>query len=237
MKQTLIFILLTLFGLDCFSQTRSDMNSKATFEYKKLNRVYKQIISEYKFDSLFIENLKKSQRIWIDFRDAEVEMKFPQNDNSSSVKTMCKRQYLAELTNQRTETLKKWLISETEGDVCNGSIRAWKIDTSEYTTKAYIDKNGEVSIFAKMEFDHRIFGYEKPDKSSRKLIFFSIFTNDVENNPFSCKYGSFYDTSGLKDIKLIYKSTIKNFLEFDIIKNGVNIDKVYMDKKWFKLNK
>jgi uncharacterized protein YecT (DUF1311 family) len=216
------------------------MTSKADLEYKKsdneLNRVYKQILSEYKPDSLFIENLKKSQRIWIDFRDAELEMKFPKNDNSVSAKPMCKTLYLAELTNQRIETLKKWLISETEGDVCNGSIRAWEIDTSEYTTKAYIDKNGEVSIFAKMELDHRIFGYEKPDKSSKKLIFFSIFTNDVENNPFNCKYGSYYDTSGLKDMKLIYKSTIDNFIEIEILKNGESIDKVYMDKKWFEFD-
>jgi uncharacterized protein YecT (DUF1311 family) len=44
---------------------------------KELNNVYKKILEKYKSDTLFIKNLKISQRIWITFRDAELNMKFP----------------------------------------------------------------------------------------------------------------------------------------------------------------
>ncbi|WP_420798034.1 lysozyme inhibitor LprI family protein [Pasteurella atlantica] len=43
--------------------------------------MYQAILSEYKADSLFIEKLKKSQRLWVKFRDAELEMKYPVSEN------------------------------------------------------------------------------------------------------------------------------------------------------------
>ena len=70
-----------------FSQTQSEMNSEAINNYnksdKKLNQIYQQILREYKSDLIFIANFKNAQRIWIQFRDAEMKAKFP--DNSSKV--------------------------------------------------------------------------------------------------------------------------------------------------------
>ena len=127
----LIFLLLFLtFNLTCFSQTQSEMNRNANEEYKKadieLNNVYQKILTEYKSDSIFIDRLKKAQRIWILYRDAEVEMKFPAENKQleyGSVYSMCISNFLTNLTKERTEKLKVWLNGIEEGDMCSGSVK------------------------------------------------------------------------------------------------------------------
>lgn len=105
------------------------MNLRAEEEYKKadaeLNRIYNQIIHEYKFDEEFIMNLRSSERLWIQFRDAELLLKYPENIDlrEGSVYPLCQYNYLRELTEQRIKTLKKWLVGEEEGEVCSGSIK------------------------------------------------------------------------------------------------------------------
>ena len=71
----LVYLSLTV---NSFSQSQMEMNQNASNNYLKadreLNRVYKQILTDYKNDSTFIKKLKVSQRLWIRFRDAELEM-------------------------------------------------------------------------------------------------------------------------------------------------------------------
>lgn len=122
----LVYLSLTV---NSFSQSQMEMNQSASNNYLKadreLNRVYKQILTDYKNDSTFIKKLKVSQRLWIRFRDAELEMKYPEEDKRlhyGSVITMCELGELTELTTQRTIKLKNWLEWNLEGDVCSGSI-------------------------------------------------------------------------------------------------------------------
>lgn len=92
---------------------------------KELNRVYQQILSDYRLDTEFIRNLKKSQQVWITFRDAELEMKYPQRQAGyyGSSHPQCRSIYLHHLTEQRLRTLRQWLVAEEEGDVCAGSVK------------------------------------------------------------------------------------------------------------------
>lgn len=128
MKRLLIILFLTL-NFYCFSQTQAEINKEAYAEFHKadneLNDIYQKILEEYKTDTLFIENLKVSQRIWITFRDAELKMKFPAYTNKiyGSIHPTCRAFYLMELTKKRTETLKVWLNGIVEGDICNGSVK------------------------------------------------------------------------------------------------------------------
>jgi len=87
---------------------------------KELNEVYNQILSEYKKDEIFIENLRKAQNIWIQFRDAELNMKFPDypGNHYGSMHPVCRAFYLRDLTENRTETLRAWLEIE-EINNCN----------------------------------------------------------------------------------------------------------------------
>lgn len=89
----------------------------------KLNSVFKKILVEYKEDSLFIKNLKTTQKIWIQFRDAEMKMKFPDTGEYGSVLPMCWSMYKEQLTRDRIKTLKEWIDGTEEGDVCKGSTK------------------------------------------------------------------------------------------------------------------
>ena len=128
MKKILIIFILIL-SQQIISQTQGEMNDKANIDYvkadNKLNSIYNQILIEYNSDSQFIQNLKKAQRIWIDFRDAEVEMKYPSIDKSEygSVFPMCRWMYLTELTEMRIIKLDEWINGIEEGDVCMGSTK------------------------------------------------------------------------------------------------------------------
>ena len=125
----IILLLLLTFSINCFSQTQAEMNQQAYASYnkadKKLNTVYQKILVKYKTDKLFVANLKKSQRIWISFRDAEMDMKYPSypNQNYGSIHPTCRAVYLTELTEMRIKTLNVWLNGIKEGDACSGSVK------------------------------------------------------------------------------------------------------------------
>ena len=131
MKNILAFIFLT-FSFSCLSQTQAEMNKEAYTLFNnaddELNEVYQKILAEYKTDTLFIENLKASQRIWIKFRDAELKMKFPEYSDRiyGSIHPTCRAFYLLELTKTRIETLKEWIVGIDGLDACNGSVKTNK---------------------------------------------------------------------------------------------------------------
>jgi uncharacterized protein YecT (DUF1311 family) len=127
----ILIILIGFISLTGFSQTQAEMNKEANESFKKadkeLNDTYKAILSDYKTDTVFIKNLKASQRIWITFRDAELKVKYPEKEPGyyGSVYPMCVSIYLEQLTRERIKTLKVWIDGTEEGDVCAGSVK-WK---------------------------------------------------------------------------------------------------------------
>jgi uncharacterized protein YecT (DUF1311 family) len=77
--------LLLLSSFFCFAQTtQTEMNEQAYANYQKadkeLNATYQKILKEYKTDTAFIKNLKAAQRIWVQFRDAEVKALYPDRE-------------------------------------------------------------------------------------------------------------------------------------------------------------
>lgn len=125
----LLFIL--FLSLQCFisvSQTQTDMNITAADKYKaadkELNTVYKEIIKRNTADTAFIRNLKISQRLWVQFRDAELKMKYPEREKGyyGSIQPLCEYEYLEELTKERITRLKQWLEGNEEGDSCGGTL-------------------------------------------------------------------------------------------------------------------
>ncbi len=129
MKIYLIVFFLVFNCSGVYSQTQSQMNSEAKSKFelvdKQLNSVYQKILNEYKDDVKFTESLRVSQRLWIQFRDAEMLVKFPEKDASyyGSVFSMCWYSYKEELTSERIKRLRLWLIGTDEGDLCSGSIK------------------------------------------------------------------------------------------------------------------
>lgn len=129
MKRILaIALLLTPFL--SFSQTQGDANAEADAAFRKadreLNTVYQRILREYKADAAFISRMKAAQRIWIQFRDAEMLARYPAKNGRleyGSAFPMCWSTHLADLTAERTKQLRVWVDGIPEGDVCAGSVR------------------------------------------------------------------------------------------------------------------
>lgn len=127
--RTIYILIIILFCIAGMAQTQSEMNDAAAKSYdrsdKKLNNVYQKVLTQYSSDTIFIKNLKISQRLWVKFRDAEVKMKYPDRADNyyGSSLPMCYSNYLEQLTNERIKTLKEWIEGIKEGDVCRGTVK------------------------------------------------------------------------------------------------------------------
>lgn len=109
------------------------------------------------------------------------------------------------------------------------------VASGDNITKAFVFlKDGDSTIYltADMRKDHRIFGYAKPDIRSERLLLLSIFTNDVEKNPFGCRLGAYYDTGGPGAPVLKYVSTAGNFVKATATGQTDRPATVYFEKKW-----
>jgi len=129
MKKTVLIIVISFISNFGFSQTQFEMNQSAFKDFEKtdkeLNLVYQKILKDYNSDANFIKNIKASQKTWIQFRDAEMKVKFPETEEGyyGSVFPMCWSSYMEELTKERIKKLKIWLDGIEEGDVCSGSVK------------------------------------------------------------------------------------------------------------------
>lgn len=127
--KSIIILIGILIANNSFGQTQLDMNMQSQEKYsqadEELNSVYKKILVDYKNDAEFIKNLKLSQKIWIQFRDAEMKVKYPDREIGyyGSMHPSCWSLYMTELTTERTKCLKIWLTGIEEGDACGGSIK------------------------------------------------------------------------------------------------------------------
>jgi len=132
LKKIILVLNICIIPTFYYAQSQTEMNIASDKNFQKadkeLNRVYQKILTlpEYKQDKAFIESLKKSQRIWIQFRDAEVLAKYPhQNERAyyGSIFPTCLSNYKEELTLERIKKLKIWLEGIEEGDGCSGSVK------------------------------------------------------------------------------------------------------------------
>jgi uncharacterized protein YecT (DUF1311 family) len=115
------------------SPTQAGLNACASSDLTKadqqLNKVWKAILVKYKDQPVFLEKLKASQKLWLQFRDAEIAAHFPVGKGEDpatqygSVYPMCVGQLQASLTQQRVQQLQAWLNGAQEGDTCAGSIK------------------------------------------------------------------------------------------------------------------
>jgi uncharacterized protein YecT (DUF1311 family) len=129
MKKLLITLICCFTASLGFSQTQAQMNSdaNATFQKadKELNVVYQKILKEYKDDPVFIKSMITAQKLWVQLRDADVKMMYPDREAGyyGSMLPLCVSEYKAKLTKERTAKLKLWLTGVEEGDGCASSVK------------------------------------------------------------------------------------------------------------------
>ena len=90
-----------------------------------------------------------------------------------------------------------------------------------------------ISIYQSWEKDFRIFGCKLPNAKSEKLILFSPFTDEVENNPFQCKFGSHYDYVSFKP-KMKFIKYENDFAKIKILDSTFVPNFFFIQKKWIE---
>ena len=129
MNKLLLIISSLIIASFSFSQTQQEMNADAAKSFEKkdkeLNEVYKKILVKYKEDTLFIKNLKIAQRLWVQFRDAQMDMKYPEREPGyyGTIQPLCWYSYKEELTDDRITVLIEW-IDGLEEHGCDGSVQS-----------------------------------------------------------------------------------------------------------------
>lgn len=89
-----------------------------------------------------------------------------------------------------------------------------------------------LSVFENIRADYRIFGYQRPDTTAKKLIFFSVFTNDVKGNPHECKYGSYYSSAAMQGLKMKFIADAGDFVKVNLMKDDLVLSPVFFEKSW-----
>jgi hypothetical protein len=112
------------------------------------------------------------------------------------------------------------------------------VDCNSQRLKATVSKTDSIiSLFANIRRDHRIFGYLKPDTASKKMILLSVFTSDVEGNPFKCLYGAYYQTGNMKNMDIKFLGNKGAFIKASVIKNDTTAGLIYILRKWINFEK
>ncbi|MBV6879750.1 hypothetical protein NG800_005675 [Epilithonimonas ginsengisoli] len=104
----------------------------------------------------------------------------------------------------------------------------------EFSNKIKVSKSDStMDLYMSMTAECRIFGYQKPNKNSKRLILFSIWTFDVKDNPCNCQFGSYYETSSM-EMELKYLGKENAFVKAALMKNKKQIAIVFFEKKWIE---
>jgi uncharacterized protein YecT (DUF1311 family) len=100
-------------SISSFEQSQGQLNQQAAAAYRKadqeLNRMYQQILKEYRAQTVFLQSLKAAQQRWIQFRDAEMKARYPAANAQveyGSFFPVCYSNGLEELTKARTKQLR-----------------------------------------------------------------------------------------------------------------------------------
>jgi uncharacterized protein YecT (DUF1311 family) len=115
MKKLFFLLVFTISVATVFAQSQTELNMESSNSYKKvddqLGVVYQLILKKYAKNVKFINALRASERLWIQFRDAEVKMMYP-SDNPrmtyGSMYSMMYYGYLEKLTRTRLKQLQIW---------------------------------------------------------------------------------------------------------------------------------
>jgi len=107
------------------AQTPEDGRTIFEESDKKLNEIYQKLIFVQQSDSLFIKSLRTAQRQWIQFRDAQFSLQFPDHASIDGTDFLPVNQamYAARLTDDQAKVLDELLQSFTNDEVYVSDIK------------------------------------------------------------------------------------------------------------------
>jgi hypothetical protein len=105
--------------------------------------------------------------------------------------------------------------------------------SAQQKTKLHIAKrDSSLDLKANIRLDHRIFGYSQPNTKSKRLFLLSVFTSDVEKNPFNCDLGAYYETNEINKFSLKYQTSTKYFIKVLAVDKDSKSTIMYIDSRW-----
>jgi uncharacterized protein YecT (DUF1311 family) len=184
MKTTAIFLITLFVASASLSQDQS--NGRANFQISdhRLNDAYQMLLAAKRTDTLFVRNLRASQRAWVQFRDAEFTLKYPAHGSIDKPDfiPLDQSDYLARLTESRTATLIEWLKTVTGGLVEHGQV---KNQTRNEPAMDDIHREVYVSDMTIIASDHVHdgIGLDKPYWGGKLVIRRTIYDKGVFIHP------------------------------------------------------
>ena len=95
-------------------------------------------------------------------------------------------------------------------------------------------KTKEFFITSTPKAEYKIFGYQFPNITTKKMICFSTFSYDVRDNLNKCTLGSYFDTSFMKEgDRIIYLGMVGSFGKMNFITGSGKKTLIYIPKANF----
>ncbi|HEV3222483.1 MAG TPA: hypothetical protein VGZ90_06370 [Puia sp.] len=104
-------------------------------------------------------------------------------------------------------------------------------------TVAHVDKKTkEFFVTTNPKAEYKIFGYEYPNITTRKMICFSSYTYDVGDNLNKCPLGSYFDSGKMKEgDRIIYVGKAGSFSKMTFISGSGKKTLFYFPKGSFTI--
>jgi hypothetical protein len=97
-------------------------------------------------------------------------------------------------------------------------------------------KTKELSVASDLKMDFRIFGYQYPNNTTRKMICFSSHDADVRDNYSGCPLGSYFDTDRMNvGDKIFYLGVAGSFGKMNFISGSGKKTIFYLPKSSFTI--
>ncbi|HVY74022.1 MAG TPA: hypothetical protein VG890_04285 [Puia sp.] len=95
-------------------------------------------------------------------------------------------------------------------------------------------KTKEFTIAGDQKLDYRVYGFQYPNNTTRKMICFSSHEGDVHDNYAGCPLGSYFDTGKLKPgEKILYQGPAGSFAKMVFIAGDGKKTMFYLPKSSF----
>jgi uncharacterized protein YecT (DUF1311 family) len=146
MRRTILLLLMLLMGASISSaQTATpksvamaasapqiDQSRNSCSDYLKVKKgledMVKNIQDEYAKYPLFLKKFQKAQDEWVSYRDAQLEMLYPELDKTQygGFYPTCRCNWLVEFTNERVDFLVKFISNTNDVEACGGAANSKK---------------------------------------------------------------------------------------------------------------
>lgn len=143
-------------------------------------------------------------------------------------------------TNESAVVLKKIVDTKMQDSInleC-GFTREYVENSDEFNKFFMYDDDHTMSLklVSHMTSRHRILCYDSPSLTANPILLYSIYTSDVQNNPFGFEFGAYYDEIG-PDSKMYFLGFDGDFVKAEYIDKAGKEHIVYFERHWLEMPK